>query len=374
MLHGMSDSPYSMHSLALELNSSENWVIALRLPGHGTVPSGLHHAEWQDFSAAVRLTARHLTNKIGPDKPFYIVGYSNGAALALEYTLSEMLGEKLNKPAGLILISPAVAVSPTAILARSLIMLAKLPGLEKLAWLSIKPEYDPYKYNSFAVNGGGQVYKLTKRINDQLEKLDNGTGVNNFPPTLAFQSAVDATLSPRALIDKLMNRLSPNGHKLVIFDITQMAAEAVFLKNELQPTIEKMMSERLPFTLSLLTNKNKKSKAMEVRNKGELEIQVTAEPLKATWPPGIYSLSHVALPFPKSDPLYGAPSPYNGRNFSLGSLEARGEKDVLQVPLSDLMRLRYNPFYAELESQVQGWIHTHTPVVNKEQSNSVNPE
>lgn len=113
---------------------------------------------------------------------------------------------------------------------------------------------------------------------------------------------------------------------------------------------------------------------MEVRNKGELEIQVTAEPLKATWPPGIYSLSHVALPFPKSDPLYGAPSSYNDRNFSLGSLEARGEKGVLQVPLSDLMRLRYNPFYAELESQVQGWIHTHTPVINKEQSNSVNPE
>ncbi len=360
MLHGMSDSPYSMRSLALNLNSKDNWVVALRLPGHGTAPSGLCHAEWMDFAAAVRLAAQHIHNQIGPDKPLYIVGYSNGAALALEYALSEMLGEKLVKPEGLILISPAVAVSPAAILARLFQILADLPGLEKLAWLSIKPEYDPYKYNSFPVNAGGQVYKLTKRINSQLEKLDKGNGVKNFPPTLALQSAVDATLPSSALIDKLMARLSSNGHKLVIFDINRKAAEMVFLKNELQPAIEKMMTKTLPFTFSFLTNQDRHNSALEIRDKGEMDTKATARPLEATWPPGIYSLSHVALPFPASDPLYGRPLRHDGSNFTLGSLEARGEKGVLQIPISDLMRLRYNPFYDYLEKQVQEWIHPHT--------------
>src|SRR4030088_3017231 len=35
--------------------SSSAWVIGLRLPGHGTVPSGLTIRRWQDMAAAVRL-------------------------------------------------------------------------------------------------------------------------------------------------------------------------------------------------------------------------------------------------------------------------------------------------------------------------------
>jgi len=41
LLHGMSDSPYSLSSLGRRLHSAGAWVIGLRLPGHGTAPSGL---------------------------------------------------------------------------------------------------------------------------------------------------------------------------------------------------------------------------------------------------------------------------------------------------------------------------------------------
>ncbi len=53
LLHGMSDSPYSFRALAETLNKRNYWVIGLRLPGHGTAPSGLTRTRWQDMAAAV---------------------------------------------------------------------------------------------------------------------------------------------------------------------------------------------------------------------------------------------------------------------------------------------------------------------------------
>jgi hypothetical protein len=39
MLHGLSDSPYSMRALAKWLNERGVWVLSLRIPGHGTISS-----------------------------------------------------------------------------------------------------------------------------------------------------------------------------------------------------------------------------------------------------------------------------------------------------------------------------------------------
>ena len=351
MLHGLSDSPYSMRSLALGLQKHNAWVVALRLPGHGTIPASLDHVKWQDFAAAVRLAARHLEQKVGTDVPFYIVGYSDGAALALEYSLSEILGEQLQKPDGLILISPAVAVSPMAVFAGWNQYLAKLPGLEKLAWLSIEPEYDPYKYNSFAINAGEQIYKLTKRIDSQFKKLEKQGALEQLPKVLAMQSVVDATLEPQALLDNLMNRLSPNGHELVLFDVNRVAADMILMKNNMQQILEKMMDHMLPFTLSLVTNRSKKDRHMKVQRKVEKTVAVLERELDLSWPAGVYSLSHIALPFSETDPLYGVQK--KGDNFSLGQLEVRGERGVLSIPDSNLIRMRYNPFYRYLENRVE---------------------
>ena len=64
--------------------------------------------------------------------------------------------------------------------------------------------------------------------------------------------------------------------------------------------------------------------------------------LKLSWPEEIYSLSHVALPFPPHDPVYGyADRDRDGRPWvTLGNLAVRGERNVLQVPAGELLRLR----------------------------------
>lgn len=93
MLHGLSDSPYSLKHLGQHLHKSGAWVVGLRVPGHGTAPSGLVTVQWQDMAAAVQLAMRDLRRKLG-DKPLYIVGYSNGAALAVHYALTALADGK----------------------------------------------------------------------------------------------------------------------------------------------------------------------------------------------------------------------------------------------------------------------------------------
>jgi hypothetical protein len=65
LLHGMSDSPYSLRQLGQRLNAAGAQVIGLRMPGHGTAPSGLVEITWQDMAAATRLAMRHLAEKVG---------------------------------------------------------------------------------------------------------------------------------------------------------------------------------------------------------------------------------------------------------------------------------------------------------------------
>lgn len=352
LLHGLTDSPYSFRAIAGSLHACGAWVVGLRIPGHGTAPAGLARVDRRDFTAAVRMAARHLSEKIGKDRPLYIAGYSNGAALALGYTLAVLEGEPLPAPAGLLLISPAVAVTPAAALARVNLWLSKIPGLEKLAWLSIEPEYDPFKYNSFPVNAGDQIYRLTRDIAARLDRLDKGGGITGFPPVLAFQSVVDATIPADALVNRLLRRLSPNDHALVLFDVNRESETAAFLSEDPRPWIDGLLSQSLPFDLTVITNRSPDTRQVHALRKKSGRGTPFQEPLALSWPDGVYSLSHVAPPFSPEDPLYGNGKEGGGRAFTLGGLELRGERNLLQVGIGDLMRLRYNPFYAVLEKRI----------------------
>ena len=177
LLHGLSDSPYSLHSIAGLLSRQGLNVLTIRLPGHGTAPSGLLRSDHLDWMAAVRLGMRHLAENLDEGQPLFIVGYSTGASLALEYAAARLLGEDLPPASGLILLSPAIGVSPLAAFAVWQSRLAALPGLHKLAWTDILPEYDPYKYNSFTANAGDQVYRLTRRVAAQMDALGTEHGV-----------------------------------------------------------------------------------------------------------------------------------------------------------------------------------------------------
>jgi hypothetical protein len=73
----------------------------------------------------------------------------------------------------------------------------------------------------------------------------------------------------------------------------------------------------------------------------------------------VYSLSHVALPFRPDDPIYGA-TPSGG--LPLGALELRGERGVFGLSMDQLMRLRYNPFFAYVDARVRAEIEDAPPM------------
>jgi hypothetical protein len=78
-------------------------------------------------------------------------------------------------------------------------------------------------------------------------------------------------------------------------------------------------------------------------------------PLNLPYPPGIFSLSHLAIPFPMDDPLYGMqpnPKTKGDYGFNLGAMDNRGERGALIVDQDFLTRLSSNPFFPYLLDRV----------------------
>ena len=356
LLHGMSDSPYSLRALGERLHAAGAHVVGLRMPGHGTAPSGLLNLTWQDMVAAVRLAMTHLAGQSG-ERSVYIVGYSTGAALAVLYALNAVQDPELPQARRLILVSPAIGVTPAAALSVWQGRLGQLLGLEKLAWNAILPEYDPFKYSSFAINAGDVVYRLTLQIQERITALGEGGALDRVPPILAFSSIVDATVSTPALVEGLFERLPAGGHELVLFDINRRTAIEPVLKSRPEAVIEALQADPNPaFTLSVVTNRDEQTSEVVVRTKAPGGKTFTDVDLGLSWPDGVYSLAHIALPFPAHDPLYGGESAEEDIGLHLGKLALRGERGVLRIPASDMLRQRWNPFYSYLEKRVLNFV------------------
>ncbi len=353
LLHGMSDSPYSLHTQAEYLHQNGYLVLCLRMPGHGTIPSGLRNMKWQDMARVVELGMKHLEEKLG-SKPIHIMGYSTGAPLALNYTLKALEEDsKLRVPNSLIFYSPAIGVSAAAPLAVWQSRVGYILGLPKLEWNALLPEYDPFKYGSFAVNAGDQVYRLAKAVQKQFDKLQKHPSKKSFPPVLSFSSIVDSTVSVSAVVDKLFNRLPKGKHSLVFFDINHNFDRNNVVKSSVLENIQALRNSTIQdnYTFELISNINTKNRSVE-RIINHTEVQ----PLSYQWSKGLYSLSHLALPISPNDPLYGNKDAPKSPGIQLGHLAIYGETGVLQVSSSALLRQRWNPFHGYIKQRVLGFL------------------
>lgn len=358
LLHGMSDSPYALRTLGKALNQHGYWVVGLRMPGHGTAPSGLRYISRHDMAAAVRLGMTHLDQKVNGN-PVHMIGYSTGAPLAVEFALDALEGKSTPVPGSLILISPAIGIHPSAAIASFKDWLSNLPGLDGLAFLQVQPEFDPYKYNSFATNAGDVVHGLTRSVARRLREIAGSNPEVILPPTLVFKSTVDATVTTNAVVDRLLNRLKPDRHEFVLFDINRYAVvKSRMLIDDPAPLTERVMeADNLPFSVTLVTNENPETTNVVSKKKQPFSGNPSNNrPLDLAWPTGVISLSHVALPISPDDPLYGQRAPENEDFLFLGQMALQGERGLLQIPPDWMLRLRYNPFYDFLERRTIEWV------------------
>jgi alpha-beta hydrolase superfamily lysophospholipase len=358
LVHGLTDSPYSMKAIADELRSAGYYSLALRMPGHGTVPAGLVTSGARDWIAAVRLGVRHVRSRIGPGLPLVLVGYSNGGALVTRYTLDALEDTSLTRPDRLILVSPMIGVTPMARLASVISALGFVPYFEKARWLDVVPEYNPFKYNSFPANAGRQTYDVTRDIQERITRLGANGQLTGFPPVLTFQSLVDATVSTPAIVANLYDRLPPNGSALVLFDINRHARLDPFIRPEDQTLIARLF-ERRPrgYRITLVTNARPDTLEAQARDVSPGSTTPVDQPLGLEWPRDVFSLSHVAIPFPPHDLIYGSMArEVSDGPVALGLLSPRGERAVLTVPVDVLMRVTSNPFFSYLAERLSTWV------------------
>ena len=357
LVHGLTDSPYSMRHLGELLRSQGYYVILMRMPGHGTVPAGLDRIRWQDWFAAVELTAKHASATVGADKPLVLGGFSTGAALSALYAVRALDDPTLPQADRLYLMSAAIGISPFAFMTNIVSKLSFLPAFEKSRWLDVLPEYDPYKYNSFPVNAGNQIYKLTHALNDELLDAADRGRLGDMPGVVIFQSIVDSTVTSAEVVRGLLQLLPEGGHELVVFDVNRgEVIQGLLAQGPLQDLDTLRNATGRPFAITLIGSASigatgPEARALAAYRREAGGTEVTVEALPFTWPEGVFSLGHTALPVPADDPVYGI-SPPEGTRYNLGAVALRGESGALVIGLGTFARLRSNPFFDVIREKV----------------------
>jgi alpha-beta hydrolase superfamily lysophospholipase len=347
LLHGLTDSPYSMRQIARRYRAHGFVSLAIRLPAHGTVPGALAEIDWQDWTAATRLAVREALRRSGPSAPLHLIGYSNGGALALQYALDALDDPELARPTAVVLISPMIGVTRFARFAGLAGLPAIFPRFARAAWLSVMPEFNPFKYNSFPVNAARQTHLLTDVLRRQIERQTRSGSWSQLAPILTFQSVVDSTVLTRSLVSLLYAGLPANGSELVLYDLNRSADFGPLLRPAADAKLSEILpSQPRPYRSVVVTNASSESREVVER---VVEAGETAEHTRAlglSFPVGVFSLSHIALPFPIDDPLYGlTPDPSEDFGIQLGATALRGERGVLETSLDSLMRMTSNPFF-----------------------------
>ena len=384
LVHGMSDSPYALSHFAEHLKPKAH-VLGLRLPGHGTLPSGLTSITWPDLASAVNLATKHMKQQLN-GKPLYVIGFSTGAALALNHELENIDQGKDTDYQAMVMLSPAIGLKPIAAFAKWQASLGQVLGQDKLMWNSIENEYDPYKYQSFAVNAGDVVYQLSLR-NQQLLKGFSADQKAALPQTLAFQSVVDDTVSTQAVIEHLYlelsnanNNIQGEGatqiqHELVLFDVNRARGYQQWLLYDPLTTLNSLMYGQveglnvalqapLNFQLTIVENTRNLENPRVFYSKVQARQVSTLNPkvdkvqtLDLSWPRGVHSLSHVSLPYPADDAVYGVKKfsdedLIDSAEINIGGHIHLGERGIFSIPAEDMLRQKWNPFYDYMLSRI----------------------
>lgn len=387
LIHGLTDSPYAMKAMAETLQAQGMAVTLLRLPGHGTLPSMMLDMDLRDWRAAVRIAAADVAKRAGPDQLFYLGGFSTGGALALLHSLDTLQDPALRRPDRVLLAAPAIELPPVAAVSNVVDVLHYLPIplLQKTRWQELVAEYDPYKYNSFPINAGRQVFRATQALQQGLSEAAAAGRLAQMPPVLTYQSVVDATVGATGALDTLYARLPGAQHRLVLFDINRQQHLRSIVSPASQALLDRALASPRGYTLEIVSNLDPQSAAVAAQRWAPGASEASADPVSAAlqpapqWPFDQVSLGHLSLLWPPNDPIYGY-MPGSGRHGvpAIGSWLLRGESGATNLSLGSLTRLRSNPFWslidADLRATLVADLNAKAGLAKPEESKSHAPE
>lgn len=311
LIHGLTDSPYFMRPMAEFFRSRGFRVMAVLLPGHGTQPGDLLEMRWQEWAQAVEYGAARLAEEADE---IYLTGYSAGATLAVRQSLLD------SRVRGVFLFSPALRVSALAGWANLHKLYSWLKPSAK--WVSIQPDNDVYKYESFPKNAAYQMHALIADLHIKMR----GHGLQI--PVFTAASADDTTVDTSATVE-FMARARHACNKLVYYttDMTQH--------------LPGMAEGRVELVNSVVPEQN------------------------------IVSFSHVSILLPQEDRHYGRAGEYSNclhyypddmEKFAIcrGSSPAvlQGEITASSLRAGVMRRLTYNPHFSALEVSMHRFIES----------------
>ena len=143
----------------------------------------------------------------------------------------------------------------------------------------------------------------------------------------------------------------------MLFDVNQVSGIAVFMQPADRSLVQTLL-ERAPrkYRRVVVTNTSADTRDVESRT-AEPGVKVGARALGLAWPPEMFSLTHVAIPFAPNDPFYGIDrSGGLAGLLPLGRLSPRGERAVLTMGTERLMRLSSNPFFPFVAERIAQWV------------------
>jgi hypothetical protein len=341
LLHGLTDSPYSLRSVSRLLVEMGFTTLAPRMPGHGTHPRGLIDARYEDWQAVARLGARHVREKVGDDAPFVVVGRlrprgpRDAGASGSGPPRPDLAGHRCERRRGPRELAQGAELSS---LVREVPLAGGAARVRPLQVQLVPEERGSADVPAHAGRGGR-----------------SGTGPRR---RLARGLPAHPGVPVRAVLDPLYSTLGSPRHALVLFDVNRKAQMHGFLgPNSHALAAELEATDGIPYRLTLLTNANPDSLAVAARELGSRDGIAAEVDTGLAWPWEVYSLSHVALPFPPDDPLYGMGPIEDGfEGIRIGTVTPRGERDLLTISISQVMRLRYNPFYPYLAARIREWL------------------
>jgi hypothetical protein len=218
------------------------------------------------------------------------------------------------------------------------------------------PEFNPFKYNSFPVNGARQSYRLTDALQVQISRLSRSGQLGGLPPVLTFQSVIDFTVSTPAILNALYANLPDNGSEIVLFDVNRTLKFVPMMQPSVYVALERLIpTTPQPYRFTSVVNASDSRADTVERTIEPGQLVAVSRPIGIEYPSGIFSLSHLAIPIPMDDPLYGLePDPATRDDYgtNLGTLSARGERGVLVVDQEFLARLPSNPFFPYLLQRI----------------------
>jgi hypothetical protein len=205
------------------------------------------------------------------------------------------------------------------------------------------------------VNAARQSSQVVRAVQEEFARAAKSGALAKLPPVLTFQSVLDATVSTRAVVDSLYRNLPPNGSELVLFDINRRAGAGPLIR----PSQADALATLLPpaprqFAVTVVGNAAENPATDEARTVAAGSTHAETKTLGPLYSSDVYSLSHVALPFPPQDGLYGS-EPGSSEDFGvrLGLVAVRGERGALIVGAETLMRASSNPFFDYMLERIE---------------------